>query len=336
MFFNKLFNSCSLSCCLSLSQHFAQQLFLFCIWFLLLCNPVDWYKIFSLCNNFASGFSFHCAATGCPDVDLEVLATGCTVACDWYIILLLDAYQQLVYCSLRLDVLLIASGCTSYLLVSLESCTCWFLAQNHLLNLSAKAKRCRINLFKRHRFAIANSKYHLLVNSSLRLDTSSSLTLLFTTTDCDDITTDVIIADSRFLLVLCLDPTTDSSSCLLIMLMSLLMSSLLIQRLILLTSSSLIQLLRFLSSADLYALALLLVFLHLLIMMSSPMTSSSMVHLDVPAGSSSSSSACSWFLSFQLIHFAPAGSTWPPPDYEQLTQLWTSPLLIQLPYTMMN
>ncbi|KZV28077.1 hypothetical protein F511_02163 [Dorcoceras hygrometricum] len=37
------------------------------------------------------------------------------------------------------------------------------------------------------------------------------------------------------------------------------------------------------------------------------------------------------FSSFQLIHFAPAGSTWPSPDYEKLIQLWTSPLLIQLP-----
>ncbi|KZV21858.1 pentatricopeptide repeat-containing protein mitochondrial [Dorcoceras hygrometricum] len=36
--------------------------------------------------------------------------------------------------------------------------------------LSSWAKRCRINLCKRHRFAIAISKYHLLVNSSLRLD----------------------------------------------------------------------------------------------------------------------------------------------------------------------
>ncbi|KZV16907.1 RNA-dependent RNA polymerase 6-like [Dorcoceras hygrometricum] len=35
---------------------------------------------------------------------------------------------------------------------------------------SARAKRCRINLCKRHRFAIAISKYYLLVNSSLRLD----------------------------------------------------------------------------------------------------------------------------------------------------------------------
>ncbi|KZV40627.1 dentin sialophosphoprotein-like [Dorcoceras hygrometricum] len=35
---------------------------------------------------------------------------------------------------------------------------------------NARAKRCRINLCKRYRFAIAISKYHLLVNSSLRLD----------------------------------------------------------------------------------------------------------------------------------------------------------------------
>ncbi|KZV14163.1 hypothetical protein F511_44286 [Dorcoceras hygrometricum] len=42
-----------------------------------------------------------------------------------------------------------------------------------------KAKRCRIHLSKRHRFAIANFKYHLLVNSSLRLDTSSCTTSLY-------------------------------------------------------------------------------------------------------------------------------------------------------------
>ncbi|KZV29141.1 hypothetical protein F511_36273 [Dorcoceras hygrometricum] len=146
-------------------------------------------------------------------------------------------------------------------------------------------------------FAIANSKYHLLPAADCDvtadfINADPALALLFTTAECDDITADVIITDSRFLLAR-LDPTADSSSCLLIMLTSLLMSSLLIQRLILLTSSSLIQLLRFLSSADLYALVLLLVFLHLLIMMSSPMTSSSMVHLDVPAGS---------LLMFQLVH----------------------------------
>ncbi|KZV30444.1 hypothetical protein F511_21330 [Dorcoceras hygrometricum] len=63
---------------------------------------------------------------------------------------------------------------------------------------------------------------------------------------------------------------------------------------------------------------------------------SSWFPFDVPAGPPSFFSACSWFLSFQLVHYAPAGSTWPPPDYEQLTQLWTSPLLIQLPFTMIN
>ncbi|KZV24816.1 hypothetical protein F511_26475 [Dorcoceras hygrometricum] len=72
------------------------------------------------------------------------------------------------------------------------------------------------------------------------------------------------------------------------------------------------------------------------IIIDGPLRCSSWFPFDVPAGPSSSSSACSWFLSFQLVHYAPAGSTWPPPDYEQLTQLWTSPLLIQLPFTMIN
>ncbi|KZV29138.1 neutral ceramidase-like [Dorcoceras hygrometricum] len=51
----------------------------------------------------------------------------------------------------------------SFLLVSLESCTCWFLARNHLLNLSAKAKRCRIHLSKRHHFAIANFNWSIFL-----------------------------------------------------------------------------------------------------------------------------------------------------------------------------
>ncbi|KZV18128.1 hypothetical protein F511_25454 [Dorcoceras hygrometricum] len=32
-----------------------------------------------------------------------------------------------------------------------------------------------------------------------------------------------------------------------------------------------------------------------------------------------------------LANITAAGLNWPPPDYEQLTQLWTSSLLIQLP-----
>ncbi|KZV38250.1 putative beta-1,3-galactosyltransferase 20 [Dorcoceras hygrometricum] len=72
------------------------------------------------------------------------------------------------------------------------------------------------------------------------------------------------------------------------------------------------------------------------IIIDGPLRCSSWFPFDVPAGSSSSSSACSWFISFQLIHYAPAGSTWPLPDFEHLTQLWKSPLLIQLPTTMNN
>ncbi|KZV18345.1 hypothetical protein F511_10714 [Dorcoceras hygrometricum] len=76
---------------------------------------------------------------------------------------------------------------------------CWILVFALLLNLSAKAKRCRIYLSKRHRFAIANPKYHLLVNSSCLLIPSSlsAPAELSSSADCDDITADVIIADSR-------------------------------------------------------------------------------------------------------------------------------------------
>ncbi|KZV16085.1 hypothetical protein F511_29010 [Dorcoceras hygrometricum] len=55
------------------------------------------------------------------------------------------------------------------------------------------------------------------------------------------------------------------------------------------------------------------------IIIDGPLRCSSWFPFDVPAGPSSSSSACSWFISFQLIHFAPGGSTWPPPDFEHLT-----------------
>ncbi|KZV42078.1 hypothetical protein F511_18424 [Dorcoceras hygrometricum] len=79
-------------------------------------------------------------------------------------------------------------------------------------NSCARAKRCHINLCKQHRFAIAISKYHLLVNSSLQLDflpydVASLLRLdvqatcwyratagLKPSADCDDVIDDVINA----------------------------------------------------------------------------------------------------------------------------------------------
>ncbi|KZV55334.1 hypothetical protein F511_44033 [Dorcoceras hygrometricum] len=99
---------------------------------------------------------------------------------------------------------------------------------------SAKAKRCRINLFKRHRFAIANFEYARLV--ALKLATVLPL-VQYVPAGCP-----------RSLVY---QPIHHPLRC----------------------------------------------------------SSWSTFHF----------SACSWFLSFQLIHFAPAGSTWPPPDYEQLT-----------------
>ncbi|KZV57318.1 hypothetical protein F511_24544 [Dorcoceras hygrometricum] len=99
----------------SLSQHFAQQLFL-CRLDMQSTVAFEWINL---------------ATAGCPVVGREMLATGFPNDC-------------------------------------------------------ARAKRCRINLCKRHCFAIANSKYQLLV--AMRLDTSSSTTSLhllrlFTTAD---------------------------------------------------------------------------------------------------------------------------------------------------------
>ncbi|KZV52860.1 hypothetical protein F511_23833 [Dorcoceras hygrometricum] len=55
------------------------------------------------------------------------------------------------------------------------------------------------------------------------------------------------------------------------------------------------------------------------IIIDGPLRCSTWFSFDVPADPSSSSSACSWFLSYQLIHYAPAGSTWTLPDFEHLT-----------------
>ncbi|KZV30979.1 ABC transporter G family member 11-like [Dorcoceras hygrometricum] len=118
----------------------------------------------------------------------------------------------------------------SFLVTSSSFVVCKTATGTHLNECTccAKAKRCRINLFLRHRFAIANFKYQLLVHCSSLLIVTSLLTsstliqllrfssqllivmtsLLMSSTlsapaelsssaDCDDITADVIIADSR-------------------------------------------------------------------------------------------------------------------------------------------
>ncbi|KZV27280.1 hypothetical protein F511_17676 [Dorcoceras hygrometricum] len=75
-----------------------------------------------------------------------------------------------------------------------------------LLNCLSQSIRFRFNLSKRHRFAIANSKYHLLVNSILRLDfflydvasslaSGSSIDWFYCSSQMiDDITADLIYA----------------------------------------------------------------------------------------------------------------------------------------------
>ncbi|KZV24672.1 hypothetical protein F511_36356 [Dorcoceras hygrometricum] len=82
-----------------------------------------------------------------------------TVACDW-----IHCSLRLVHRSLRL-VHQLATGLTNY---------CSYLLLPPNINaksscgiFSARAKCCRINLCKRHRFAIAISKCYLLMNSSL-------------------------------------------------------------------------------------------------------------------------------------------------------------------------
>ncbi|KZV42298.1 hypothetical protein F511_42114 [Dorcoceras hygrometricum] len=97
MFSNKLFNSCSHSCCL----FFVTTLRATAVYFLrLVVAPLQ----------FTSHLVFlFIVATGCPDVDLEVLATG-TSSCDWMHINSLSIVALVwMYCSLRLDVL--AAGC---------------------------------------------------------------------------------------------------------------------------------------------------------------------------------------------------------------------------------
>ncbi|KZV36373.1 putative beta-1,3-galactosyltransferase 20 [Dorcoceras hygrometricum] len=170
------------------------------------------------------------------------LATGSTVARDWYIILRLDAQQQLVYCSSRLDVLLLATGCTSY---------CWLL-------LRVVPAALQLNFL------------HLLIVMTLLMSSSFSAPA------------DLYRSSSSLRLFLATVPAGP------------------------------------LAPADLSSSAEHDVVTNDIII-DGPLRCSSWFSFDVPADPSSTSSACSWFISFQLIHYAPAGSNWPLPDFEHLT-----------------
>ncbi|KZV46203.1 hypothetical protein F511_26991 [Dorcoceras hygrometricum] len=163
------------------------------------------------------------------------------------------------------------------------------------------AKRCRTNLFERHHFAIANSKHQLLVELRLSADRSSCTTSLLSCASLHN-----LMMASGWLMT------------------SLLMSSMLSAPAELSRSSSNLRLFSAsvptgpFAPADLSSSAEHDVVTNDIII-DGPLRCSSWFSFDVPADPSSSSSACSWFLSYQLIHYAPAGSTWPLPDFEHLT-----------------
>ncbi|KZV45549.1 dentin sialophosphoprotein-like [Dorcoceras hygrometricum] len=126
-------------------------------------------------------------AAGCPVVGREMLATGfiaLKLACDCAVVL-----QSLAKHAIH-QMLAPAGHCHRKIF---------------LLILIANAKRCRSNLFKRHRFAIANFKYHLLVDISYLLIPSSlsAPTELSSSADCDVVTNDIIIDASADCTVAC-------------------------------------------------------------------------------------------------------------------------------------
>ncbi|KZV55801.1 hypothetical protein F511_20530 [Dorcoceras hygrometricum] len=202
MFSNKLFNSCSLSCCLFFVTT-------------LCATAVSFLRLVVAPLQFTSHLVFlFIAATGCPDVDLEVLETaGCPVVGremlatgfpnDW-----LD--QTMSYQLIQTHRLL----CILDWLIILHCCCVWM------------AKRCRINLSKRHR-AIAKipSAGCTATGYFFFYDVASYLASLHNTTDSFCLTADccsllLIVMTSSLLLtaisIICADvitAVTSSSGC---------------------------------------------------------------------------------------------------------------------------
>ncbi|KZV35286.1 hypothetical protein F511_21302 [Dorcoceras hygrometricum] len=188
------------------------------------------------------------------------LATGSTVARDWYIILRLDAYQQLVYCSSRLNVLLIATGCTSYY---------WLLVRVVPAGFSSSQRASAESLARRQNAVVSINSNDIVLLS------------LTPNTNC---CAPADLYRSSSILRLFLAPVLAGPF----------------------------------APADLSSSAEHDVVTDYIII-DGPLRCSSWFSFDVPADPSSSSSTCSWFLSYQLIHYTPAGSTWPLPDFEHLT-----------------
>ncbi|KZV51655.1 glycerophosphodiester phosphodiesterase-like protein [Dorcoceras hygrometricum] len=118
-------------------------------------------------------FFFHCAATGCPDVDLEVLATGffvewlqLSVACDW------------IHCSSRL-VHHLATRC---------------IATAGSLYLSSGCTVAFVWMYCRYQLLLATG-YFFLYDVALSLASGSSIDWFYCSFPLiDDVTADVIIA----------------------------------------------------------------------------------------------------------------------------------------------
>ncbi|KZV20636.1 hypothetical protein F511_31119 [Dorcoceras hygrometricum] len=215
-----LFNSCSLSCCLFfVTTLHATAVSLLTGYFAPGCHA-SLLLLFLRLDTMSTGYA----------IALK-LATGSTVARDWYIILRLDAYQQLVYCSSRLNIKLcrinlfkrhrllcildclnitplLSTGCTSYLLVLSAKPSAEFFCFALLLNLSLQepsaesyeGKMLSYQLMQTISFCnrqLQTPTTGCTATGYFLYDVASSLALLFITTDSSSSTADCeVTADS--------------------------------------------------------------------------------------------------------------------------------------------
>ncbi|KZV30601.1 ABC transporter A family member 2-like [Dorcoceras hygrometricum] len=138
----------------------------------------------SLCSNSILYF-VNCFATGC--------LFNC---CDWILCAWLQFFATSAFLASGFHVDWICNSTVSYDWIHCSSrlLPAGFIIANHQLNLNAKEKRCRINLFKRHRFAIANFEYARLVALFLFTSMTACATAdLSSSADYNDVTDYIII-----------------------------------------------------------------------------------------------------------------------------------------------